>query len=142
MKPLSLVSKTFVSASFFSLLCYSGLSHAAVSQQPLMLVESVAPNLLFTLDDSGSMEFAYAPDGLSDSGFKVNGIEICPKVTNGCRNTRRAKSSDFNPLYYNPDMDYIIPKKADGSSYTTSFTSAPWNGFTGSSSGSRNLSTN
>ena len=140
MKPLSLVSKTLVSASFFSLLCYSGLSHAAVSQQPLMLVESVAPNLLFTLDDSGSMEFAYAPDGLSDSGFKVNGIEICPNVTNGCRNTRRAKSSDFNPLYYNPDMDYIIPKKADGSSYTTSFTSAPWNGFTGSDS--RNLSTN
>lgn len=126
--------RTFYSAGFFALCFHAAGSHAStldISQSPLMLVDSVAPNLIFTLDDSGSMEFAYAPDGLSDKNFKVNGVTVCPDVSNGCRSTRRAKSSDFNPIYYNPDVDYVIPKKADGSSYSTSFTSAPWNGFTG-----------
>ncbi|QIB49637.1 pilus assembly protein [Pseudomonas sp. OIL-1] len=126
--------RTIFSAGISALYFYSAGPHASnldISQSPLMLVDSVAPNLIFTLDDSGSMEFAYAPDGLSDKNFKVNGVTVCPDNSQGCRGTRRAKSSDFNPLYYNPDVNYIVPKKADGSSYSTSFTSAPWNGFTG-----------
>ena len=70
MKVSNHISKTFIAASAFTLLMQASLSHAAaldISQSPLMLVDSVAPNLLFTLDDSGSMEFAYAPDGLGDS---------------------------------------------------------------------------
>lgn len=65
---------------------------ANVSQQPLSLTEGVAPNILVTLDDSGSMARAYAPDGLSSSG-------------------RKARSPAYNPLYYNPDVTYAIPKK-------------------------------
>lgn len=143
MKISSYIANSVLSASTLSLLLYAAGSHAAaldVSQSPLMLVDSVAPNLLFTLDDSGSMEFAYAPDGLSDKNFKVNGVTVCPNNDNGCRDTRRAKSADFNPIYYNPDVTYVIPKKADGSSYTTSFDSAPWNGFKGGST--VNLSSN
>src|SRR5690554_2646908 len=141
MKISSYIANSVLSASTLSLLLYAAGSHAAaldVSQSPLMLVDSVAPNLLFTLDDSGSMEFAYTPDGLGDKNFKVNGVTVCPNNDNGCRNTRRVKSSDFNPLYYNPNVQYVIPKKADGTEYSTSFTSAPWNGFKGGDE--RNLS--
>lgn len=122
MKPFSLVSQTLFSAGFFSLLCFSGINHAAVSQQPLMLIESVAPNLIFTLDSSGSMNWAFVPDsmGVDDSNL---------------RNTRRVKSSTFNPLYYNPDVTYQLPVKinSDGtvasSGYSTSFTNAYHNGY-------------
>src|SRR5690554_1002240 len=134
MKISSYIANSVLGASALSLILYAASSHAAaldVSQSPLMLVDSVAPNLLFTFDDSGSMEFAYAPDGLSDKNFKVNGVTVCPNDNNGCRGTRRANSSHFNPLYYNPDVEYVIPKKADGTFYSTSFTSAPWNGFKG-----------
>lgn len=118
MKPLPLISKTLISAGLFSLVCYSGISQAAVSQQPLMLVESVAPNLILTLDSSGSMRFGFAPDTMKDD-----------------RNTRRAKSSTYNPLYYNPEVEYRLPVKLDANGneilggYTTSFTNAYHNGF-------------
>src|SRR5690606_2993244 len=132
MKISSYIANSVLSASALSLILYAASSHAAaldVSQSPLMLVDSVAPNLLFTLDDSGSMEFAFSPDGLGDSEFEVNGVIVCPSNSNGCRHTRLAKSYDLNPLYVNHDVKYVIPKKADGSYYSTSFTSAPWNGF-------------
>lgn len=143
MKLSTWIGRTSLSAAAFTFCFQSAVANGAaldISQSPVMLVDSVAPNLLFTLDDSGSMEFSFAPDGLGSSNFKVNGVTVCPSNGNGCRNTRRAKSSDFNPLYYNPNITYIAPKKANGSSYATSFTAAPWNGFTGDSP--RNLSNN
>nr|WP_239690549.1 PilC/PilY family type IV pilus protein [Pseudomonas chengduensis] len=48
--------------------------------------------MLVTLDDSGSMRWAFAPDNI-----------------NGVHATRRAKSSAFNPLYFNPNIDYSAP---------------------------------
>src|SRR5690554_4763580 len=94
MKISSYIANSVLGASALSLILYAASSHAAaldVSQSPLMLVDSVSPNLLFTLDDSGSMEFAYTPDGLGDKNFKVNGVTVCPNNDNGCRNTRRVK---------------------------------------------------
>lgn len=134
MKSTHLIKKALVSAGFFSLVFYTGVSHAAVSQQPLMLVESVAPNLIFTLDSSGSMNWAFAPDSI--------GIN-----NNSLRNTKRVKSSTFNPLYYNPEVTYRLPVKLnnDGSpassGYSTSFTNAYHNGYQ-TSYGNANLSNN
>jgi type IV pilus assembly protein PilY1 len=99
------------------------------AQAPLILTESVAPNLIFTLDDSGSMRWAFTPDDYNGNGSK-----------------RQAKSSASNPMYYNPAVTYLLPVKynADGSrassQYTTSFTTAYNNGFD-TSKGSLNLST-
>ncbi|WGK60982.1 PilC/PilY family type IV pilus protein [Halopseudomonas sp. SMJS2] len=137
MKPASPIMKVLISASAFSLICHAGLTQAAVSQQPLMLVESVAPNLIFTLDSSGSMRWAFAPDNI--------GINNANSSQNALRNSRRAKSSTFNPLYYNPEVTYRLPVKLnnDGtpaaSGYTTSFTNAYHNGYQ-TSHGSVNLS--
>lgn len=114
-------------------LYFTGTLHASaaalnISQKPLILTESVAPNLLLTLDDSGSMRWAFAPDDIDT-----------------LHNTRRVKSAAFNPMYYNPEVTYRIPTRYDANGnesatpFTTSFTNAFNNGFN-SGRGSYNLS--
>lgn len=99
------------------------------SQTPLILSESVAPNLIFTLDDSGSMRYARVPDD-----------------PNAGSETRRVKSAYYNPLYYNPTVSYPLPVNynADGSraatQFSTSFSAAFRNGFN-TGKGSVNLGT-
>ncbi len=122
------VSKT----AFSGLLCAGVLSASFTvqaadiqypSQKPLSLTEGVPPNLLVTLDDSGSMAWSYAPDAIS--GNSAN---------------RAGRSNTFNPMYYSPDVTYRTPKKISFSGgqvvvkdyiYGTdySFTSAPVVGF-------------
>ncbi len=111
--------------------CFAGGLNASaaalsISQKPLMLTDTVPPNMLLTLDDSGSMRWAFAPDEKSGSGA-----------------TRRAKSSAFNPMYYNPEVTYVTPKMFTATGVeqklSTSFTAALHNGFNGAR-GSVNLS--
>lgn len=93
---------------------------AAVSQQPLSLTEGVAPNLLVTLDDSGSMAWSYTPDAISGQSAR-----------------RAARSPSYNASYYNPENTYQIPKKVrmEGGQIvvedwpTPSFTAAVRDGF-------------
>ncbi len=72
--------------------------------------------MVLTLDDSGSMRWAFAPDAIS-----------------GTHATRRAKSSDFNPLYFNPIVTYNAPIVFDTSGneqqLSTSYSAARLNGY-------------
>lgn len=103
-------------------------TQAAISQSPLSLTVGVPPNLILTLDDSGSMRWAFIPDGGADS------------------DSRRAKSSAHNPMYYNPAVTYDPPPRfsANGQPYTPtadetpSFSNALSNGFV-AARGSYNL---
>ncbi|MBO2929639.1 pilus assembly protein [Metapseudomonas otitidis] len=125
--------KSILSAGFSVVILLSAeqLQAAAltISQQPLFLNESVDPNILVTIDDSGSMAFAYAPDAISANKARVY-----------------FKSSAYNPMYYNPSVVYKLPKKVtvvngnlQVSDYPApSFTAAWRNGFT--QAGSVNLS--
>lgn len=80
---------------------------------PLYVVEGVDPNIVLTMDDSGSMAWSHMPN------------EIC-----GDDGTNRGKSSTYNVLYYDPDVNYLPPRKADGTSFDdASFTGAPMDGF-------------
>lgn len=129
MKPslYSLRSLVFCCASSTLLLAALDV-HAATSQSPLSLTIGVPPNLILTLDDSGSMDRAYVPDSIP-----------------GGSSTRRYKSAHYNPMYYNPKTLYKIPPKfnLDGSAGTaldTAFTAARLNGFN-ASKGTIDLST-
>ncbi|MGE6792624.1 pilus assembly protein [Pseudomonas guineae] len=99
---------------------------AAVSQSPLSLTVGVPPNMLLTLDDSGSMRRAYAPDDKS-----------------GAWDKRRGMASAFNPIYYNPESKYLAPKvfSTTGTEIqlSTTYTNALVNGYN-SARGSLNLS--
>ncbi|EPH0753431.1 hypothetical protein L3572_004358, partial [Pseudomonas aeruginosa] len=92
------IGKTSLAAALSGAVLLSAqTTHAAalsVSQQPLMLIQGVAPNMLVTLDDSGSMAFAYAPDSISRYG-----------------NDTFFASNSFNPMYYDPNTRYKLPKK-------------------------------
>ncbi|MCS6922196.1 MAG: hypothetical protein NZM07_09845, partial [Elioraea sp.] len=65
---------------------------ASLAQVPQFLPSPLAPNLVITLDDSGSMQWAYMPDAMCSEG-----------------STRRAKSAAYNPLYYDPTIRYELP---------------------------------
>jgi type IV pilus assembly protein PilY1 len=110
-----------------SLLAFSLNLQAAVTQSPLSLTVGVAPNLLLTLDDSGSMRRGYVPETIVAEGA-----------------LRRAKSGAYNALYYDPKITYNLPPRfnADGSPsatpFTASFGAALNNGFR-PASGTTNL---
>ncbi|MEI7613149.1 MAG: PilC/PilY family type IV pilus protein [Betaproteobacteria bacterium] len=83
---------------------------------------TVQPNVLFILDDSGSMAFTYLPDSADDfrTGYGYH-------------------SSQCNSIYYNPSVTYLPPLDSTKAAYTAaSFTSAYDNGFD-STSTARNL---
>jgi len=84
---------------------------------------TVPPNVLFILDNSGSMAWEFMPDDASNFSGDVGG-----------------KSHLCNTIYYNPAVTYPVPKNADGTDFANSnFLTASSNGFLGGSTS--NLST-
>jgi len=84
---------------------------------------SVKPNLMFILDDSGSMDWEYLPDSVNNNKSK-----FC------------YRNNFYNGVYYNPDVTYAVPVNADGTSFPDSdFFAAKVSGFSGTST--KNLST-
>lgn len=90
----------------------------------------VKPNIMFIMDDSGSMDWDYMPDQAaafdrdSSSNLKFG-----------------HPSSHCNGVYYNPAITYTPPVYADGTSYPNAdFYAAPRDGY-GLTTGTVNLST-
>ena len=99
-----------------------GLAHAQVPTGPVSLanvpvnaVVTVKPNVMFTLDNSGSMNWAYAPMWVDDTQFDGKYCQT---------------ASSFNNLYYQPNQNYLAPVLADGSRMpNASYNNAPEDGF-------------
>lgn len=107
----------------------SQAASVALATSPLATstTTSIKPNLLFVLDDSGSMTWTYMPD-------TVNNF----RGSSGARKYGYA-SSQCNGVYYNPDITYQTPVDANGTAYANAvFTAAKDDGFN-SSSTARNL---
>lgn len=90
---------------------------------------SVKPNLVFILDDSGSMGSDYMPDYINDS-------DICPNKDNWGGATDSCTIGDppyttaaLNTVYYNPAIRYRPPKKADGTEFDNADPSTPYSNF-------------
>ncbi len=89
-----------------------------LATQPLSSSTSsvVRPNLLFTLDDSGSMGWAYLPDyagGQNLTGVAAN-LNHC-KVSNSCGSGETPFNANaYNGMSYNPSLTYQLPVNADG----------------------------
>lgn len=130
-----------------------GIAQAAVdiSSTPLQTGSAVDPNILFLMDDSGSMRWGFMPDDLVDRIANGQRIPECSGrgdyagVSNTCflSTTGRAylASSHLNKMYYDPNETYTPPIKADGSFYLpASYSGAKVNGY-GSGTTSVNLAT-
>lgn len=91
---------------------------------------AIKPNIALVVDDSGSMDSDYMPDGI-----------------NGNRSNYCFGSTQYNGMAYNPTITYKPPYKPDGTVYTdgtprfpdSTFTAAKNDGYTGTST--TNLST-
>lgn len=76
---------------------------------------AVKPNLLFVLDNSGSMDWDHMPDDAADGGSSVPFVFGYYGI----------RSSQCNQVYYDPDVTYKPPVNAAGISYAdASFTGA------------------
>lgn len=78
---------------------------------PLAVQSGVKPNILYTLDNSGSMEWG-----------SITGADATAEYTNGNKDMRAYYSPTFNQLYYNPAITYLPGVKYD--STATTFTSS------------------
>ena len=84
---------------------------------------SIKPNIMFILDDSGSMDSEFLPDSVNNKNDR-----FC------------YRNYLYNGVYYNPNITYALPVNADGTSYPNSvFTAALVSGFSGTTT--KNLST-
>ena len=102
-----------------------------ISSSPLASTTSadVKPNIMFILDNSGSMGWLSMPDAMESYEYRIG-----------------YKNHLCNKIYYNPNVTYTEPRKADGTLFATaSFSGAYSNGYsnypTGPSSGAIDLST-
>ncbi|MDL9999079.1 PilC/PilY family type IV pilus protein [Variovorax sp. J22P240] len=75
---------------------------------PLAVQSGVKPNVLFTLDNSGSMEWG-----------SITGGDATAEYTNGRKDVRAYYSPSFNQLYYNPGITYLPGVKYDGAATTS-----------------------
>jgi len=102
-----------------------------VSQIPLAVKNTVAPNIMFTLDDSGSMYWEVIPDqpgilqflyylyphstnlyGSGTDTYLSFGASVGVDLAD--RNARFYRSAAGNPIYYNPAIRYRPWSKPDG----------------------------
>lgn len=97
-----------------------------ISDSPLSATNRAKPNIMFTLDNSGSMDRTYIPED-------VNTISAyCEK--------RSFRSSSFNRIYYNPSYTYQTPVDANGNALSVpAWPNAYTDGYT--STTTRNVST-
>ena len=89
------IKKHSVTLGFSLLLLCLGQNNARalnLPDVPLSVFSTVEHNVLLTFDDSGSMAWGYMPDTISGNG-----------------GTRRACSSTFNGMAYNPAITYTPP---------------------------------
>lgn len=104
-----------VSALLWSVeFAHAGLTDLANAPMANTSDSVVKPNLMFILDDSGSMAWEYTPNEAANFGWNEYG----------------SKSNQCNGLYYNPSTTYVPPVDSTGASYpNATFTAAKDNGF-------------
>jgi type IV pilus assembly protein PilY1 len=96
-----------------------------ISNVPMVVPSALEPNITLSLDDSPGMANAFPLGDAFGPLAAVNGVATSGGTAPA--NTRRFKSSTFNPLYYNPNIRYLVPANAHATA--TTFTGALINGY-------------
>ena len=119
---------------FLDLPAISAAGTVDLSARPPEVTTAVAPNLVLTFDDSGSMNWHHSPDQRPYGGVGWNtandadqsaaaniayrtqaGPYLCAGViTPGVTDPADPRSWSMNGVYFNPDNSYAPPSKADG----------------------------
>ncbi len=127
------------------------LTDLATSPLVTASTSSVKPNLMFILDNSGSMGRDSVPDWIVDNSPTAackdssgNG-QITPGISGETCSLGKPPFStgDINGVYYNPAITYFPPIDYDGvqRANITGYTAVPIDGFNVQSTSTKNLST-
>jgi type IV pilus assembly protein PilY1 len=132
-------------------LAWSLNTHALTpATTPLYLKSTVEPNVMFTLDDSGSMQWEIMPESLTAALFvfpqtiNVYGTptdayqNLVPTVDDHIYN-RVSRSPQTNKIYYNPQITYKPWIKYDGTFYPNANPTNAYHNPEKITAGSRNL---
>lgn len=128
---------TRCAAAVLALLSGGELAHAQIAQAPLFLAQQLKPNIMFTLDDSGSMSWNCAPDSICPKhrihtqlpgsfdfedaiGKNKYVVRYQGKDVTGYNNysdvqIAQWRSTYFNGMAYDPAVRYYPWQNADGS---------------------------
>ena len=92
-----------------------------LADAPIAAKVAAKPNIMYTVDDSFSMTLDYIPDWVTGtfcrkSSGSSSGTEACGSNYQWGKDLPMF-AAEFNRLYYNPDVTYTAPIKADGTSY-------------------------
>ncbi len=97
----------------------------SIEQKPLLVNDPLPPNIMFILDDSGSMDYEHIPEGINCSNSLYSSSGRLSRT-----DRYWCESAEYNQLYYNPDAEYEAPVNGVGdSSGQASFDDAWLNGF-------------
>jgi type IV pilus assembly protein PilY1 len=142
---ISTVPTRLAAACALALACVSGqAAQTDIAPAPMAQASTavVKPNLMFILDDSGSMDRDYMPDSVPgnycrDDDSTLNDCEFGMPAYN---------AAQFNTIHYNPTITYTPPVNYDGTSFESYNTNAEWqavpnDGFGIQFSGTTNLLT-
>lgn len=129
-----------------------------IADVPLSIKNSAGPNIMFTLDDSGSMQFEVLPEEemlISDgrylfptnSGLYGGSFYTCNGEATSCvmgyednnRYNFRNRSNRFNKAYYDPAVRYRPWSNADGSAMANASPACAPHNPANTGAGCRNL---
>lgn len=131
---------------------FASMAYGAIATQPLYLTSAVEPNIMFVLDDSGSMQWEAMPDDITYFAYlypRPSGLYGGTDYSNNVPDFDPAniynalmRSPYNNKVYYNPAVTYTPWMQADGTSWgNAAITCAPHNPQL-TSLGCRNLTAN
>lgn len=148
------VARIYITAALIASIPTHAQATLALSDVPLYLTTAVDPNVMFTLDDSGSMQFEIMPEdwifrdvyymfprassiyGADD--YKNRAVDFDPDNPY----TAALRSGQINKIYYNPTVRYQPWSNADGSLMSNASPSCAPHNPKNTSAGCRNLTVN
>jgi len=127
-------------------------AYAEMAKVPLFLSASVDPNIVFVLDDSGSMHWELMPDDLIHSYYlfpratSIYGAgdytNYVPTFEDGYGYSALARCPLKNILYYNPAITYTPWSNSDGSLFANAAPDAAYHNPKNVTAGTRDLTSN
>lgn len=139
-KPLGIIL-TICLTGWLALFTHSpAVAATDLADVPMAVKNRASPNIMFTLDDSGSMQFEALPDQATYFYYvfpRANSVYGGSDYSNYTADFDPAnpyntfmRSSNNNKVYYNPGVTYKPWSQADGTSYANASTScAPHNPY-------------
>jgi type IV pilus assembly protein PilY1 len=98
-----------------------------LSRTPPEVTQAVAPNLVITFDDSGSMAFDYMPDQMPyKSSAWANPYKCASVIDPREQIAGELRATSMNGVYFNPNNDYAPPLDKQGRPFADASFANAW----------------